>query len=79
MRPFFHLSDTDATLGLARFELEQKLEDGKIDKPLDLDRIDSLARELRMALRWIANLEADIEALKRRTWWSMLMELFRRN
>jgi len=69
MRPFFHLSDTDATLGMARVELEQKV-DVVGRPPAGSARFQELEKR-------IAILEAEVIALKRRTWWSMLKDLFR--
>ncbi len=68
MRPFFHLSDTDSTLGMARVELEQKIEAAS-RAPSDSARFQELEKR-------IAILEAEVIALKRRTWWSMLKDLF---
>ncbi len=71
MRPHFHISDTDSTLGQARIEMEQRIDPGK-------DSLhENLALEILDLLRRFGTLENEVLILKQRTWWSMLKEMFR--
>lgn len=69
MRPYFHMSDTDSVLGVARFELEQKTAE-IAGISLREDRLGELEKR-------IEALEGEVALLKRRTWWSMLKDMFR--
>ncbi len=61
---------TDPVIGVPMSEIHQSQE------PIG-DRLLYIERDLRECLRRITKLESEVEALKQRTWWSMLKEMLR--